>query len=1070
MKNNRKRKENGFYLIGLSTVMVIVGIMPLLLSPIIKSFNDSEETIIYDTIEKSASYYIETNSNAMVWEEDSGDNDKTYSCVSVQTLLDTGYLKNSDLENYAGPEAVLVTRDSDNNILSREVDTEGVCSKNIKKIPIPTVESNCNDITYNGDLQQLTKINTVLFDKYSFSNNVYEDAGNYIVTASLNKEIIDQGYTWEDGSVSNKELTCQIKKAVPTVTIDPEGVEGKVNLKPIHVELLSNISGTISLRSSNPLYAIAMNDNRFVTANHKKYIVIKSLINRQHDTYITITFTPDIANARNYYSKSLIFRFGDVDIQTVAKPTAATYCNNDLVYNNSEQTLVKNAMTGFEFTNNKATNAGNYTVTANLRYGYVWDDGTTDAVNFTCSIKKATPRIILSDTGEKLYQTKNITTNIVSDVSGEISVSGGEEYITVKEITPSVLDANETGFITFYGNVASESQFPITITLNPKDQTNYYTSAVMYYLTVYSNVFNLSYNTNGGINCNPNSKEITLDKPYGDLCMPTKTNYVFKGWYTSLTDGELVTKDTIATVGDKKIYARWEGNKYKLSYDNNDGGGCDTKVITFNEPYGMLCIPIRAGYNFKGWYTAKSGGNQVTKDTIVTLGDKLLYAQWTPRTYKVYLDQQGATFKGTTDLSVVYDNEMPNVKIPEKKYTITYDYANGNSVTNQVLEYQFVGYYTEIDSGDQYYNQFGVGTKKWDKISGTVLYARWNPRTVKLPTPVRSGYSFVGWYDEKGKKVGEGGTVYTPKSNTRLTARWGGSNYTITFSQQDSTQQGTTSVVVNYGSKLPTIKIPSRAHTIIYNYGDGRSPTTTLVKYEFAGYYTSINGGKQYYDAKGNGINTWDRTSNTVLYPRWIAGSTTLLSPARTGYTFSGWYTESTGGKMVGGPGSRYIPQSNMILYARWLSNSYNITLDTQGAINGKIHVLPIYYGKILPNVAVPIKEYVLKYYYNNGNIQSASYKIRAKFDGYYTGINGTGEQYFSNYGKGLIIWNKTTNATVYAKWSPGTATLVTPTREGYKFKGWFTSQTGGAKVGEAGTKYLVRGDTNLYAQWEKIS
>lgn len=697
MKIKQKRKENGFYLIGLSAVIVTIGLMLMLLSPIIKSFNDgltSEEAIIYDKIESSASYYLAENSTAIVWEADSANENQTYGCVSIQSLFDTGYLKSGDLENYTGPEAVLVTRDSELNILARQVDTEGICSKNIKKIPIPTSENNCNDITYNGALQQLTKTNSVLFDKYSFSDNLAENAGEYSVTATLNKDIIDQGYTWEDGSVTSKELACKIKKAIPIVTIDPEGVKGKINLKPIHVEFLSNVSGSISLRSSNPAYAIAMNEDRFVTANHKKNINIKSLVAKQHDTYITITFTPNVENARNYYSKSVIFRFGEVDIQSVVKPTAATYCHEDLVYNNSEQTLVKNAMTGFEFMNDKATNAGDYTVTANLRYGYIWDDGTTDAVNITCSIKKATPRIILSDIGEKLYKTKSITANVTADVSGNISIAGGDDYITVTKINPEELLANETVTITILGNVVSDSQFPITITLNPKDPANYYTSAVMYYLTVYSNVFKLNYDTNGGNACNPSSKSITLEGIYGDLCTPSRNNYTFTGWYTSKTEGTLVTKDTVATAGDKTIYARWQGSQYKLSYDNNGGSGCATQTVTYNEPYGTMCTPTRDGYSFTGWYTAKAGGTKVTKDTITTAGDKTVYARWSETTYRVYFDQQGATASGTTVVSVGYGSSMPSIKIPGRTYTITYD--SSEKISQDEVVYEFDGYYTAI--------------------------------------------------------------------------------------------------------------------------------------------------------------------------------------------------------------------------------------------------------------------------------------------------------------------------------------------------------------------------------------
>ena len=38
--------------------------------------------------------------------------------------------------------------------------------------------------------------------------------------------------------------------------------------------------------------------------------------------------------------------------------------------------------------------------------------------------------------------------------------------------------------------------------------------------------------------------------------------------------------------------------------------------------------PTRSGYTFKGWFTAESGGTEVTTDTVFN-ADKIIYAQWT---------------------------------------------------------------------------------------------------------------------------------------------------------------------------------------------------------------------------------------------------------------------------------------------------------------------------------------------------------------------------------------------------------------------------------------------------------
>ncbi|NLC47746.1 MAG: InlB B-repeat-containing protein [Tenericutes bacterium] len=67
---------------------------------------------------------------------------------------------------------------------------------------------------------------------------------------------------------------------------------------------------------------------------------------------------------------------------------------------------------------------------------------------------------------------------------------------------------------------------------------------------------------------------------------------------------------------------------YTLTYDNNSGSGCSTKSITHGSAYGTLCTPTRSNYTFTGWYTAASGGTQVTSSTVAT-GNATIYARWT---------------------------------------------------------------------------------------------------------------------------------------------------------------------------------------------------------------------------------------------------------------------------------------------------------------------------------------------------------------------------------------------------------------------------------------------------------
>ena len=57
---------------------------------------------------------------------------------------------------------------------------------------------------------------------------------------------------------------------------------------------------------------------------------------------------------------------------------------------------------------------------------------------------------------------------------------------------------------------------------------------------------------------------------------------------------------------------------------------------------------IVGGYNFKGWYTAQTGGTKVTEITIGTTGNKVLYAQWEKVVYTVTFDSPDVPWESVT--------------------------------------------------------------------------------------------------------------------------------------------------------------------------------------------------------------------------------------------------------------------------------------------------------------------------------------------------------------------------------------------------------------------------------------
>jgi len=152
----------------------------------------------------------------------------------------------------------------------------------------------------------------------------------------------------------------------------------------------------------------------------------------------------------------------------------------------------------------------------------------------------------------------------------------------------------------------------------------------------------LNFDANGGT-VSETSKTVDCEKGCSELPTPaTRTGYEFDGWYTEKIGGTKVDSDSalVALSGGSTLYAHWTANKYTVTFKENGGdtlpSSSASKEVTYDSTYGTLPTPTRAGYTFDGWYTAASGGNQVTDSTKVSqVTDHALYAHWTVATYTI---------------------------------------------------------------------------------------------------------------------------------------------------------------------------------------------------------------------------------------------------------------------------------------------------------------------------------------------------------------------------------------------------------------------------------------------------
>jgi prepilin-type N-terminal cleavage/methylation domain-containing protein len=185
-------KNKGFSLIELLAsifiVSLVIGVGIYFTINIINQSQDKSNTLTINNVKSIAKTYVEENSKEVVWYYAEEEN-QSKTCISLQSLINKGYLKEDILENNNISNFIIVSKDTDGNFLSETFDTNNYCLNQSTTIKIPTSKNNCNTLTYKGEEQELTKD----YEDYNYTfklendeNPIGIDAGTYQVYAKLN--------------------------------------------------------------------------------------------------------------------------------------------------------------------------------------------------------------------------------------------------------------------------------------------------------------------------------------------------------------------------------------------------------------------------------------------------------------------------------------------------------------------------------------------------------------------------------------------------------------------------------------------------------------------------------------------------------------------------------------------------------------------------------------------------------------------------------------------------------------------------------------------------------------------
>ena len=310
--------------------------------------------------------------------------------------------------------------------------------------------------------------------------------------------------------------------------------------------------------------------------------------------------------------------------------------------------------------------------------------------------------------------------------------------------------------------------------------------------------------------------EKTVDPASTVASMSLVDSYIAFG---KLSVGSYVYKVTAknaiseATLVDQP-FTVYKNGEVTVTFDAN-GGQCDTtslKIIS-GETVSALPTPIREGFDFLGWFD--ENGGEFTAETAVT-ADITVTAKWTSESSGGETDQPTAAFSLSSDV-----NYPPKYHIANTSYklygTITSLCGNMTTVKGGIFDTDGKMVYGttvsvnattfNISQIDNYiaFRNLGVGkyyyritatndcgtydvinyffnavtevptffTVTFDANGGqcdTTSLEIINGETVSaLPTPVREGFDFLGWFDENG---GEFTAETAVTADITVTAKW----------------------------------------------------------------------------------------------------------------------------------------------------------------------------------------------------------------------------------------------------------------------------------------------------------
>jgi len=385
--------------------------------------------------------------------------------------------------------------------------------------------------------------------------------------------------------------------------------------------------------------------------------------------------------------------------------------------------------------------------------------------------------------------------------------------------------------------------------------------------------------TNKAFSYNPKTNTLTINPDAGDPIEEGEMIITWAGAPLAFTSAPI--RRTI------KLYWNNLNNGYTIVFNSIGGSAVPMILACYNAPVTPPDPPVKAGYDFAGWYTDSALTKPYVFPATMPNTDTVVYAKWTPRNdtpytvehYQQNLNNDLYTFV-ESDTQILHDT-TDSVVTPQPKVYEGFASPQAKSLTVLPDGSGVVKYYYSRRS---YTVTFDPGEARGEPVVYQFKYRQ----TITASQMSRKGFTFVSWDKPLPDTM--------PASNLTFVAKWNPTKDTPYLVEHYIQNTAGTGYVLSHiehktGSTNQEITIRDFAMflegiTFEKSTVDGKSAEQATIK----GDGTLVV--KLYYTRKIHTVSflveNGDNMDVTYRYGQLITQPST---PVKAGYTFSGWKT-----------------------------------------------------------------------------------------------------------------------------------------------------------------------------------